>query len=112
MDITFQFVSSVLCDTRNYIDKEEWKRRLESLIGSQIELVSMICEYDKHVPTIQLSVSSGVLATKVAHEVRQRPGALLVVSRTSEESLLPHLGTWKRAGAMVSRIWLAIEGHM
>lgn len=35
-----------------------------------------------------------------------------MVSRTSEESLLPHLDTWKSVEAMVSRIWLAIEGHM
>jgi len=112
LEITFQFVSSVLCDTRTYIDKEEWKRRLESLISSQIELISMICENDKQVPTLQLSVSSGVLSWKVFHEVWQRPGALPVVSRTSEESLLPRLGTWKSAEAMVSRIWLAIEGHM
>lgn len=47
LEITFQFVSSVLCDTRTYIDKDEWKRRLESLISSQIELISMICENDK-----------------------------------------------------------------
>lgn len=112
LEITFRFISSVLCDTRTYIDKEEWKRRLESLTGSQIELISMICEDDKQVPTVHLSVSSGVLATKVAQEVWQRPGALPVVSRTSEESLLPRLGTWKRAEDMVSRIWLAIEGHM
>eukprot|EP00253_Pinus_taeda_P008394 PITA_08394 len=112
LEITFQFVSSVLCDTRTYIDKEEWKRRLESLISSEIELISMICENDKQVPTLQLSVSSGVLSWKVFHEVWQRPGALPVVSRTSEESLLPRLGTWKSAEAMVSRIWLAIEGHM
>lgn len=112
LEITFQFVSSVLCDTRTYIDKEEWKRRLESLISSEIELISMICENDKQVPTLQLSLSSGVLSWKVFHEVWQRPGALPVVRRTSEESLLPHLGTWKSVEAMVSRIWLAIEGHM
>jgi hypothetical protein len=112
LEITFRLISSLLCDTRTYIDKEEWKRRLESLTCSQIELISMICEDDKQVPIVQLSVSNGVLATKVAHEVWQRPGALPVVSRTSEESLLPRLGTWKRAEAMVSRIWLAIECHM
>lgn len=93
LEITFRLISSLLCDTRTYIDKEEWKRRLESLTGSQIELISMICEDDKQVPIVQLSVSNGVLATKVAHEVWQRPGALPVVSRTSEESLLPRLGT-------------------
>ncbi|KAH9320938.1 hypothetical protein KI387_015577, partial [Taxus chinensis] len=112
LEMTFRLVSSILCDTRPYIDKEEWKRRLESLIGSQFELISMICEDDKDAPILQLSVSDGVLATKVTQEVWQRPGALPVVSRISEESLLPRLGTWKRAEHMVSRIWLGIECHM
>lgn len=112
LEINFQFVPSIIYDTRTYIDKEEWKRRLESLISSQIELISMICENDKQVPTFQLSVSSVVLARKVFHEIWQRPSALPVVSRISEESLLPRLGTWKSVEAMISRIWLAIEGHM
>eukprot|EP01018_Ginkgo_biloba_P034654 Gb_00912 [translate_table: standard] len=112
LEMTFRFISSVLCDSRPYIDKAEWKRRLESLTGSQLELISMLCEDDKHAPTVQLCASTGVLATRVTQEVWQRPGALPVVSRTSEESLLPRLGTWKRAEDMVARIWLAIECHM
>ncbi|KAH9324441.1 hypothetical protein KI387_004619 [Taxus chinensis] len=112
LEMTFRLISSTLCDTRPYIEKGEWKRRLESLTGSQLELISMLCEGDKDAPIVQLSVSDGVLATKVAQEVWQRPGALPVVSRISEESLLPRLGTWKRAEHMVSRIWLAIECHM
>uniref|UniRef100_A0A0D6R2B1 Uncharacterized protein n=1 Tax=Araucaria cunninghamii TaxID=56994 RepID=A0A0D6R2B1_ARACU len=112
LEMTFRLISVILCDTRSYIDKEEWKRRLESLTCSQLELISMICEGDKEAPTVQLSVSNGVLATKVSQEVWQRPGASPVVSRISEESLLPRLGTWKRAEDMVSRIWLAIECHM
>jgi hypothetical protein len=39
------------------------------------------------------------------------PGALAVVSRSSEESLLPRLDTWKRAENLVGRIGLAIEPH-
>ena len=53
----------------------------------------MIFENDKQVPTIQLLVSSGVLATKDFNEVWQRLGALPVVSRRSEEILL--LGCFK-----------------
>ncbi|GLJ42416.1 hypothetical protein SUGI_0878910 [Cryptomeria japonica] len=112
LEMTFRLISSVLCDTRPYINREEWKRRLESLTASQLELISVICEGDKDAPTVQLSVSNGVIATKVGQEVWQRPGALPVVSRVSQESLLPRLGTWKRAEHMVSRIWLVIETHM
>eukprot|EP00252_Welwitschia_mirabilis_P019302 TRINITY_DN4424_c0_g1_i2.p1 TRINITY_DN4424_c0_g1~~TRINITY_DN4424_c0_g1_i2.p1 ORF type:complete len:507 (+),score=82.71 TRINITY_DN4424_c0_g1_i2:1570-3090(+) len=112
LEMTFKLISSILCDTRSYIDKEEWKRRLESCTCSQLELVSMICEDDYEAPTEQLSVSSGLLATRVSQEVWQRPGSQPVISRTSEESLLPRLGKWKRAEDMVFRIWLAIECHM
>uniref|UniRef100_A0A0C9QVB9 TSA: Wollemia nobilis Ref_Wollemi_Transcript_6698_2067 transcribed RNA sequence n=1 Tax=Wollemia nobilis TaxID=56998 RepID=A0A0C9QVB9_9CONI len=112
LEMSFRFISSVLCDSRAYVDKEEWVRRLESLVNGQLELISMICEGDKEAPTIQLAVSSGVLGTGAAQEVWQRPGALPVVSRSSEESLLPRLASWKRAEDLVARVRLAIECHM
>eukprot|EP01018_Ginkgo_biloba_P011996 Gb_33970 [translate_table: standard] len=114
LEMSFRFISSVLCDSRPYMDKGEWVRRLESLTNSQLELISVICEDERNAPTLQLAVSSGVgvVGTSGAHEVWQRPGALPVVSRSSEESLLPRLATWKRAEALVSRIRLAIECHM
>ncbi|XP_057874190.2 nematode resistance protein-like HSPRO2 [Cryptomeria japonica] len=112
LEMSFRFISSILCDARVYIDKAEWIRRLESLTNAQIELISIICEGDNEAPTIQLAVSTGVLGMGVAQEVWQRPGALPVVSRSSEESLLPRLATWKRAEDLVARLRLSVECHM
>lgn len=112
LEMSFRLVSSILCDSRPYVNKEEWAKRLESLIGDQLELISMICQDDHFAPTVQLAVSSGILGMGVAQEVWQRPGALAVVSRSSEESLLPRLATWKRAENLVGRIGLAVECHM
>lgn len=112
LEMSFRLISSILCDSRPYVNKDEWARRLESVIGNQLELISIICQDDRCAPTVQLAVSSCVLGTHAAQEVWQRPGALPVVSKSSEESLLPRLATWKRAENMVSRIRLAIECHM
>ncbi|KAH9317806.1 hypothetical protein KI387_019575, partial [Taxus chinensis] len=112
LEMSFRFISSILCDPRAYIDKAEWTKRLESLTNGQIELVSIICEGDNEAPTIQLAVSTGVLGMGFAQEVWQRPGALPVVSRSSENSLLPRLAAWKRAEDTVARLRLSIECHM
>jgi tryptophan 2,3-dioxygenase len=112
LEMSFRLISSILCDSRPYVNKEEWARRLESVIGNQLELISIICQDDQCAPTVQLAVSSGILGMGAAQEVWQRPGALAVVSRSSEESLLPRLATWKRAENLVRRIGLAIECHM
>lgn len=112
LEMSFRLVSSILSDSRPYVNKEEWAKRLESVIGDQLEVISMICQDDDCAPTVQLAVSSGILGMGVSQEVWQRPGALAVVSRSSEESLLPRLATWKRAESLVGRIGLAIECHM
>ena len=44
LEISFRFVSTVLSDPRPYANRREWKRRLESLTTSQIQLIANLCE--------------------------------------------------------------------
>lgn len=104
LELLFRLISGVFCDTRPYMDREEWVRRLESLASSQLEILSCIVEGDEEAPT----------ATATAHSyvVWHKSGEKAVVSRVSKESLLPRLASWRTAQAVSGRLQFAIEGKL
>lgn len=108
LELVFRMISSVLCDTRPYIDRDEWLRRLESLANSQLEILSCIVEGDDDAPTSNPSNTYVGTDSVVWHKSGSRP----IVSRVSKDSLLPRLASWRTAQAVSARLHFAIEGHM
>ncbi|KAF5738463.1 nematode resistance protein-like HSPRO2 [Tripterygium wilfordii] len=117
LEITFRLVSTVLSDPRPYVNQREWKRRLESLAASQVELIAMMCDEEEengetrgNAPIADLSSSTGVLARDGSFaEVWKAPGDSVVVNRTSEASLLPRLATWQKSEDIAQKILYSIE---
>lgn len=112
LELNFRMISCVLCDLRPYVNKSEWLKRLEALVKSQLEIICLMCEGDFLAPVTRLSVSTGVLGSNEGQEVWQRLGAQPLVSKSSQESLLPRLACWNKAQDVVSSIHLAIECSM
>ncbi|CAK9173582.1 unnamed protein product [Ilex paraguariensis] len=120
LEITFRFVSTVLSDPRPYANRREWRRRLESLSMSQIELIAMLCEDEEEdseargtAPIVDLTSSDGVLSRENSSaEVWKLAGDATVVSRTSEASLLPRLASWKKSEDIAEKILYCIECEM
>lgn len=117
LEITFRFVSVVLSDPRPYANRREFKRRLESLATSQIQLIAILCEEEDGAggaPIVDLTASNGVLArTGSSAEVWKIPGGeSTLVNRTSEYSLLPRLATWQKSEDVAEKIMYTIECEM
>ncbi|KAL5799592.1 hypothetical protein ACOSQ4_032476 [Xanthoceras sorbifolium] len=114
LEITFRFVSIVLSDPRPYANRREFKRRLELLATSQIQLIALLCEDDSTAPIVNLLTSNGVLARDGSFaEVWKIPGEeSTIVNRTSESSLLPRLATWQKSEDMAQKILYTIESEM
>lgn len=120
LEITFRFVSTVLSDPRPYSNRREWKRRLESIATSQIELISILCEDEEDdgerrgtAPIVDLSSSIGVLARDGSYaEVWKVSPETTVVNRTSEASFLPRLATWQKSEVIAHKILYSIECEM
>ncbi|KAM5556634.1 nematode resistance protein-like HSPRO2 [Rosa sericea] len=120
LEISFRFVSTVLSDPRPYANRREWRRRLESLITSQVELIALLIEDDEEdsetrgaAPIVDLSTSGGALARDGSlAEVWRGSGESTVVSRTSEASLLPRLAAWQKSESMAQKILYSIECEM
>ncbi|GAB4827569.1 hypothetical protein Ancab_034451 [Ancistrocladus abbreviatus] len=120
LEITFRLISIMLSDPRPYANIREWKRRLESLATSQVEIIALMCEDEEAepesrgmAPIIDLSSSYGVLARNGSSaEVWKLSGETTVVSCTSEASLLPRLATWQKSEEIASKILYAIECEM
>ncbi|XP_019151534.1 PREDICTED: nematode resistance protein-like HSPRO2 [Ipomoea nil] len=117
LEITFRFVSVVLSDPRPYANRREWKRRLESLARSQVEIIAMLCEDDGETrgaaPIVDLTSSDVVLSRENSSaEVWKLSGETTVVSHTSEASLLPRLMTWRKSEDIAQKILYAIESEM
>uniref|UniRef100_A0A9I9CTL5 Nematode resistance protein-like HSPRO2 n=1 Tax=Cucumis melo TaxID=3656 RepID=A0A9I9CTL5_CUCME len=91
LEITFRFISTVLSDPRPYANRREWKRKLESLTTTQIQLIAMICEDDEE-----------------DGESREAT----VVNRTSESSLLPRLASWQSSEDIAQLIQYSVECEM
>ncbi|CAK9326248.1 unnamed protein product [Citrullus colocynthis] len=120
LEITFRFISTVLSDPRPYVNRREWKRKLESLTTSQIQLIAMICEDDEEdgeargrVPIVDLSSSDGVITRDGSSaEVWKIRGEATVVNRTSESSLLPRLASWQSSEDIAQMIQYSVECEM
>ncbi|KAL3523954.1 hypothetical protein ACH5RR_016788 [Cinchona calisaya] len=120
LEISFRFISTVLSDPRPYANRREWKRRLESLATSQVEIIALLCEEGEEdsetrgtAPIFNLTSNSGVLSRENSSaEVWKLTGDTTVVSRTSEASLLPRLATWKKSEDIAEKILYSIECEM
>lgn len=117
LEITFRFVSIVLSDPRPYANRREFKRRLESLATSQIQLIASLCEDDDRsgtAPIVDLTTENGFLArNRSSAEVWKVPGGeSTLVNRTSEYSLLPRLATWQKSEDAADKIMYIIECEM
>ncbi|CAH1438712.1 unnamed protein product [Lactuca virosa] len=118
LEFTFRFVSIVLSDPRPYVNQREWRRRLESLATSQIEVISLFCEDDKieTAPIVNISGSGGVLTREGSSaevwKLNDGEDATVLVSQISEESLLPRLDTWKKSEEVAQKILYSIECQM
>ncbi|KAJ9175858.1 hypothetical protein P3X46_014367 [Hevea brasiliensis] len=120
LEIMFRLVSTVLSDPRPYANRREWKRRLESLATSQIELIAILCEDEEEdgdtrgtAPILDLRSSNGILARDGSYaEVWKVSSETTVVNRTSEASLLPLLATWQKSEDIAQKILYSIECEM
>ncbi|WOL04703.1 hypothetical protein Cni_G13425 [Canna indica] len=117
LEITFRFISLALSDARPYANHHEWRRRLESLTARQLELIGALCEEEgpgsDGAPVTDLGSCKGFLTReRSSQEVWKVPGAMSVVSRTSEASLLPRLASWDKSGDVASMIQFQIESQM
>ena len=121
LEITFRFVSIVLGDPRPYANRREWRRRLESLTTSQIELIALLCEDEEEnmetrdtAPVIDLSASSGGLARggSCVWKLQGGDADTTIVSQVSEASLLPRLATWQKSEDVAQKILYSIECQM
>lgn len=110
LELVFRVISGVLCDTRPYIDRDEWLRRLESLANLQLEVLACIVEGDEGAPTSNLSNCCSSVGTESV--VWHKSGSKPIVSRLSKESLLPRLAAWRTAQSVSFRLHFAIEGQM
>ncbi|KAG2285208.1 hypothetical protein Bca52824_044812 [Brassica carinata] len=91
LEISFRLVLSVCSDTRPYINRREWNRRLDSLVTNQIQLIASICEEEEDEDEAdQDQVSEG----------------------RSSLSLLPHLATWRKTESLGKKILRTIDNEM
>ncbi|KAI4370553.1 hypothetical protein MLD38_018898 [Melastoma candidum] len=118
LELTFRFMSTVLSDPRPYTNRREWVQRLESLAVDQVMVIAGVVENEEEdpesrgsAPVAELSRGSGVLARDGSSaEVWKVPGEeSSVVSRTSEESLLPRLLSWQKSEDAAQRVACAVE---
>ncbi|KAL6123591.1 hypothetical protein ACLB2K_076112 [Fragaria x ananassa] len=120
LEISFRFVSTVVSDPRPYANRREWRRRLESLITSEVQLIALLIEDDEEdsesrgaAPIVDLTTSRGALARDGSFaEVWRGSGESTVVSRTSEASLLPRLAAWQKSVSVAQKILYSIECEM
>ncbi|KAL3653490.1 hypothetical protein CASFOL_003171 [Castilleja foliolosa] len=120
LEITFRLISTVLSDPRPYANHREWRRRVEALAASQIEIIAVLCEEDEEdpetrgtIPIVDLMSEGGVLAqTNSSAEVWKLSNETVVVSHVSEDSLLPRLAEWDQYDAVSRKIQYSIECQM
>ncbi|KAL0299268.1 UNVERIFIED_CONTAM: Nematode resistance protein-like HSPRO2 [Sesamum radiatum] len=120
LEITFRFISTVLSDPRPYANRREWRRRMEALATSEIEIIAQLCEEDEEdpetrgtIPIVDLTSAGGVLARENSSaEVWKMSDDTVVVSQVSEASLLPRLATWQNFEGVARKIQYSIECQM
>ncbi|KFK34817.1 hypothetical protein AALP_AA5G196900 [Arabis alpina] len=90
LEITFRLILTVGSDTRQYINRREWIRRLDLLATSQIKLVATICEEEEDDESV----------------------AAPVTSTWSSLSLLPEIATCRTTESIGKKILSTIENEM
>ncbi|KAL6509324.1 hypothetical protein OROGR_022634 [Orobanche gracilis] len=120
LEITFRLISIVLSDPRPYANRREWRRRVEALATSEIEIIALLCEEDEEdsdtkgtIPVVDLTASGGVLTAKNSSaEVWKLSDDTVVVSHVSEESLLPRLAEWEKFEDVAKKVQYSVECQM
>ncbi|XP_075502648.1 nematode resistance protein-like HSPRO2 [Primulina tabacum] len=120
LEITFRLISTVLSDHRPYANHREWRRRLEALAASEIEIISTLCEEEEEnletrgtIPIVDLTSSGGMfLRENSSAEVWKLSDDTTVVSQVSEAGLLPRLATWHKSEDVARKIQYTIECQM
>ncbi|KAK1409312.1 hypothetical protein QVD17_35838 [Tagetes erecta] len=118
LEFSFRFVSIVLSDSRSYVNRREWLRRLESLTTSQIEVISLFCEEDENdTCTAPIVGENGGVLTRNGSsaevwKINDGDNATVAVTQVSEQSLLPRLATWKKSENVAETIQYSIECKM
>ncbi|KZV34963.1 hypothetical protein F511_04937 [Dorcoceras hygrometricum] len=120
LEITFRLISTVLSDQRPYANHREWRRRLESLAASEIEIIAMLCEEEEEnletrgtIPIVDFTSEGGMLARENSSaEVWKLSDKTTVVSQVSEAGLLPRLATWHKSEDVARKIQYSIECQM
>ncbi|KAL0359193.1 UNVERIFIED_CONTAM: Nematode resistance protein-like HSPRO2 [Sesamum angustifolium] len=120
LEITFRFIFTVLSDTRPYANRRQWRRRLEELARSEVEIISLLCEEEEEdtethgtIPVVDLTSVGGVVAPENSSaEVWKIADGTVVVSQVSEMSLLPQLGAWPEFEEVVRTLQYSIECQM
>ncbi|XP_010516172.1 PREDICTED: nematode resistance protein-like HSPRO1 [Camelina sativa] len=95
LEITFRLILTVASDTRPYVNRREWIRRLDSLSTSQIKLVAAICEDDNYYDDGNENVS-----------------AAPVSNGWSSLSLLSEIATCRTSESIGQKILSTIENEM
>ncbi|KAL0402885.1 UNVERIFIED_CONTAM: Nematode resistance protein-like HSPRO1 [Sesamum radiatum] len=120
LEITFRFIFTVLSDGRPYSNRRQWRRRLEELARSEVEIISLLCEEEEEdtetrgtIPVVDLtSVGGAVAPENSSAEVWKMADGTVVVSQVSQMSLLPRLGVWPELEEVVRKIQYTIECQM
>jgi hypothetical protein len=120
LEITFRFMTAVLNDPRPYADRREWRRRVDALTTSEVEIIALLCEEDQEdsqtrsrIPIVDLTSDGGVLSRENSSaEVWKMSDDTVVVSQVSEASLLPRLADWQKFGDVARKIQYSIEHRM
>lgn len=120
LEITFRFISTVLSDVRPYANRREWRRRLEALAASEIEIIAQLCEDDEDggetratIPIVDLSSVAGALEpSNSSAEVWMMADDKVMVNHISEESLLPRLADWQKFEDVARKLQYSIECQM
>ncbi|ESQ44867.1 hypothetical protein EUTSA_v10010400mg [Eutrema salsugineum] len=89
LEITFRLIQNVASDTRPYINRREWIRRLDSLATSQIKIVASISEDEE-----------------------ETESTAPISNSWSSLSLLPEIATCRASESIGQKILCTIENEM
>ncbi|EPS58566.1 hypothetical protein M569_16247, partial [Genlisea aurea] len=120
LEISFRFISTAVSDPRPYANRREWRRRLEALVTSEVEIVAQMCEDDEDdvetrgtIPILDLTAEGGAVDRHDScAEVWKMADDTVVVSHVSKESILPRLAAWQKTESVARTVQFAIECQM
>ncbi|KAG9138790.1 hypothetical protein Leryth_007437 [Lithospermum erythrorhizon] len=107
LELTFRFVSTAMFDPRPYTNRKEWKKRLESLAMTQVEIIAMLSE---EIEQKVNQTSPNELKNMKSKTLESTP--IIIESRISEASLLPRLATWEKTEDIAQKVYYTMEREM